>query len=57
MKKPVLILGAMKALPEKGKNGPAQSQKIIWMTDIKRAGERTELLWSKNRRKGDRENG
>jgi hypothetical protein len=57
MKKPALILGAGKTLPAKSKYGIAHSQEIIWMTDLKKAGERVEFLWSKKHRKGDRENG
>jgi hypothetical protein len=29
-----------------------RGQKTVWMTDLKKAGERAEYLWSKYRKKG-----
>ena len=34
-----------------------RAQKTVWMTDLKKAGERAEYLWSKNRKKGVQGNG
>jgi len=30
------------------------SPKMVWMTDLKKMGERAECLWSRNHRKGAR---
>lgn len=34
-----------------------RAQKTVWMTDLKKAGERAEYLWSTNRKKGVQGNG
>jgi hypothetical protein len=45
-------------IPQETPGGMVErAQKTVWMTDLKKAGERAEYLWFKSRKKGVQGNG